>query len=93
MIKSFQDKETERFLATGHSRKIGADIQERALKKLQILDAAQAIEDLRAPPSNNLEKLNGDRSGFWSIRVNKQWRIIFRFDDGNAFDVAFIDYH
>lgn len=93
MIKSFQDRETERFLATGHSRKIGADVQERALKKLQILDAAKVVEDLRSPPSNHLEKLKGDRNGFWSLRVNKQWRIVFRFDGGNAFEVAFVDYH
>ena len=62
-------------------------------RKLQILDNACALEDLRLPPGNRLEMLRGDLKGFWSIRINHQWRLCFRFVDGNAFDVKIIDYH
>ncbi|MEI2767165.1 MAG: type II toxin-antitoxin system RelE/ParE family toxin [Nitrosomonas sp.] len=61
--------------------------------KLQMLDSADTIDDLRSPPGNRLEKLSGDRLGRWSIRINNQWRICFRFENGNAYDVEVVDYH
>lgn len=61
--------------------------------KLQMLDDAYSLEDLRVPPGNRLEALRGDRKGQWSIRINDQWRVCFRFEDGNALDVEIIDYH
>jgi len=61
--------------------------------KLQMLDSADTIDDLRSPPGNRLEKLSGDRLGRWSIRINNQWRICFRFENGNAYDVEIVDYH
>lgn len=64
-----------------------------AERKLQMLHRAVRIDDLRIPPQNRLEKLKGDRKGTWSIRINDQWRLCFRFDDGNAFDVEIVDYH
>jgi proteic killer suppression protein len=72
---------------------ISADVQRAALRKLLILDAAARIEDLRVPPGNRLEALRGSLRGFHSIRVNDQWRIVFRWADGNASDVRIIDYH
>ncbi|WP_309295468.1 type II toxin-antitoxin system RelE/ParE family toxin [Nitrosomonas sp.] len=62
-------------------------------RKLQMLESANTIEDLRSPPGNRLEKLSGDRSGRWSIRINNRWRICFRFENGNACDVEIVDYH
>jgi len=93
MIRSFADAETERFYTTGRSRRIPADIQKRAVMRLVQLNAATCIEDLRLPPSNRLEALRQDRSGQWSIRVNDRWRVCFRFEDGDAFDVEVVDYH
>jgi proteic killer suppression protein len=69
------------------------EIQNRALVKLMLLDAAEAESDLRAPPANRLEKPQGDYEGFWSIRINAQWRIIFRFESGHAYEVRITDYH
>lgn len=93
MIISFSCKETEKIWEGKKSRKLPEDIQVRALIKLGIIDAANVFEDLRNPPSNNLEKLTGDRKGQVSIRVNKQWRICFVFENGDAYDVEIIDYH
>jgi len=93
MIRSFADKETEQLFATGHSRRLPQTILRRALGRLQHLDLAAHPEDLAIPPSNRLEALRGDRSGQWSIRINDQWRICFRFEEGHAFDVEIIDYH
>jgi proteic killer suppression protein len=93
MIRSFADKETEHFYMTGKSRRIPADIQRRSEMRLVQLNAATRIEDLRLPPSNRLEVLSRDRSGQWSIRVNDQWRVCFRFENGDAFDVEIVDYH
>ena len=75
------------------SRKLPQDIQERAVVKLAQLDAAVTVEDLRLPPSNHLEALSGKRVGHWSIRINNQWRICFRFDADGAHDVEITDYH
>ena len=93
VIESFASAETERLFATGKSRRLPPDILRRAVMRLTQLDAATVIDDLRLPPSNRLEALLGSREGQWSIRINEQWRICFRFDHGNAQDVEIVDYH
>lgn len=92
MIKTFQCKDTQALFEGKCPRKFKAfsDVAER---KLQMLDDAYALEDLRVPPGNRLEALRGDRKGQCSIRINDRWRVCFRFEDGDAFDVAIIDYH
>ena len=93
MIRSFRDRDTERLFHRELVGKWGTDVLKAGLRKLRILDAATILEDLRSPPGNRLEKLRGDRSGQWSIRVNDQWRICFRWHNGDATDVAMVDYH
>lgn len=93
MIRSFADAETERMFASGKSRRLPPPILRRAIMRLTQVDAAVAVEDLRLPPSNRLELLTGNRSGQWSIRINEQWRVCFRFAAGDAFDVEIVDYH
>jgi toxin HigB-1 len=93
MIRSFADGETERLFTTGKSRKLPREIVRRALMRLNRLHAAAKLEDLRMPASHHLESLAGDRKGQHSIRINDQWRLCFRFDYGEAFDVAIVDYH
>jgi len=93
MIKSFLDAETKQFYITGKSKKIPATIHKVALRKLDYLNGAVELDDLKIPPANRLEKLRGDLKEFYSIRINKQYRIIFRFDNGDTCDVKIIDYH
>ncbi len=93
MIKSFACRETEKLFQRELSRKVPRDIQSRAFMRLMQIEAAVGIEDLRLPPSNRLERLKGKRKGQWSIRINDQWRVCFRFDQGDAFDVEIADYH
>ncbi len=93
MIQSFSDSETERFFATGKTRRLPSEIIKRATMRLTQLNGAVRIEDLRLPPSNRLEALAHDRKGQWSIRINDQWRICFRFENGDAYDVEIADYH
>ncbi|MBC7901557.1 MAG: type II toxin-antitoxin system RelE/ParE family toxin [Saprospiraceae bacterium] len=93
MIKSFADKETEKIFNREFSRKLPNDIQRIARRKLETLDASENLSDLRIPPSNRLEKLNGERSHQHSIRINDQWRICFEWRDESAHDVEIIDYH
>ncbi len=93
VIRSFACKETENLFQGMKSRKLPQDIQARASVKLAQLDAAVTVEDLRLPPSNRLEALSGKRSGQWSIRINDQWRICFRFDADGAHEVEITDYH
>ncbi|MFZ6007218.1 MAG: type II toxin-antitoxin system RelE/ParE family toxin [Nitrospirota bacterium] len=93
MIRSFACKETERLFKGMRSRKLPHDIQERAFIKLAQLDAAVIVDDLRLPPSNRLEALSGKRKGQWSIRINNQWRICFRFGADGAYEVEITDYH
>jgi len=93
VITSFADLRTEELFAREHVKGLSAEVQRAALRKLLILDAAARIEDLRAPPGNRLEALRGSLRGFHSIRVNDQWRIVFRWSEGNASDVRIIDYH
>ena len=92
MIKSFRDSDAERLFKRQPVKKLGA-IQRVALRKLRMLDAATQLEDLRIPPANRLEKLKGDRSGQHSIRINRQWRVCFRWRSGDAHDVQIVDYH
>jgi toxin HigB-1 len=93
MIKSFAAKETEKIFQRSFSRRLPPDIQLVARRKLEILDAAEALSDLLVPPSNHLEKLSGDRQHQHSIRINDQWRICFEWRDGNAYQVEIVDYH
>jgi toxin HigB-1 len=94
MIKSFGDRDTEHVFHRRRVRRLGTDVQKAALRKLRMLDAAAtSIDDLRVPPGNRLERLRGDRAGQYSIRVNRQWRICFRWDTGDAHDVEIVDYH
>jgi len=93
VIRSFGDKRTQQIFLRNPIRRLDIKIQERALQKLDYLDEARVLEDLRVPPSNRLQKKKGDLKDFYSIRVNDQWRIIFRWVDGQAEDVTFIDYH
>ncbi len=93
MIKNFLDKHTEAVARGKVARKLPVDMQRVALRKLRQLDAAKDLEDLRVPPGNRLEALNGKRAGQWSIRINDQWRICFCWDNGDAYDVQIVDYH
>ncbi len=93
MLRSFADKETERVWQRQQVRKLGHGIQRAALRKLLILDAAETVDDLRVPPGNRLEKLKGDRAGSYSVRINEQWRICFRWTDAGPEDVEIVDYH
>jgi proteic killer suppression protein len=93
MIASFGDDETEKLWNGERSRRLPPDIQPSALRKLRLINAARKIDDLRIPPGNRLERLHGDRVGQWSIRINDQWRIVFRWNEGGAEDVSIVDYH
>jgi proteic killer suppression protein len=93
VIRSFACKETERLFQGIKSRKLPQDIQARAAVKLAQLDAAVTVEDLRLPPSNRLEALSGKRYCQWSIRINDQWRVCFKFDTDGAHEVDITDYH
>ena len=93
MIKSFADKESERLYGTAKSRKIPSTIHKVALRKLDYLNAAHVLDDLRVPPANRLETLEGTLKGKYSIRINKQYRIVFAYENGNAYDVTITDYH
>jgi toxin HigB-1 len=92
MIQSFADKETEAVYLTGKSRRWGK-IARVAARRMQAIDFASAIEDLINPPGNRLEKLKGDRKGRWSIRINDQYRVCFRWDGKDAWGVGIVDYH
>ena len=93
MIRSFRDKDTEKVFNRERVRKFASKLQRVAQRKLAILDAAESLQDLRFPPGNRLEKLSGDRKGEYSIRINDQWRICFRWRRMEAFDVEITDYH
>lgn len=93
MIRSIRDRETELVFSRQRSRRLPPDIQQVAYRKLRMLNNAGALEDLRIPPSNRLEKLKGDRSGRYSVRINDQWRICFEWRDGDAHQVEITDYH
>jgi len=93
VIRSFKDSIAETIFNRERSRRFPAKLHRLALKKLLLLDAADTIEDLRLPPGNRLEKLKRDRKGQHSIRINDQWRICFKWDTGEAFEVEIVDYH
>lgn len=93
MIENFTCKETAKIFRGEPSRKFPTDIQSRALMKLRQLHRVISIDQLRQPPSNRLESLSGNLKGFWSIRINQQWRVIFRWKDDNAADARIADYH
>ena len=93
MIKSFGNKETEKIWEGIRSNKLPNEIQNIARRKLRMINNAQNINDLRIPPSNHLEKLKGNLKRFYSTRINKQWRIIFSWENDNAFEVEIVDYH
>lgn len=93
MIKTFACKETRRLFNRQFSRKLPQSIQRVARRKLEILDAAEALQDLRILPANRLEKLSGDRGEQYSIRINDQWRICFGWQSGDAYNVEITDYH
>ena len=93
MIKKFRCKETEKVFKRKFSRKLPRNIQRVALRKLNIIHAALVIKDLLIPPSNNLKELKGKRKGQYSIRINNQWRICFKWIDNDAYDLEIIDYH
>ena len=93
MIKSFANRNTLRLFGREPVRRFPANLQRVMLRKLVALDAADALDDLRVPPGNRLEKLKGSRSGQYSIRVNEQWRVCFSWKNGDAHDVEIVDYH
>lgn len=93
MIKNFGDKETEKVWNGEFSKKLPNDIQEIGRRKLRMINNSQDIKDLMIPPSNRLEKLKGKLKEYYSIRINKQWRIIFKWNEPNTYEVQIIDYH
>ncbi len=93
MIKSFRNKETVKIWDGVRSKKLPSEIQNTARRKLRMLNSSQDINDLKIPPSNRLEKLGGNLKKYHSIRINKQWRIIFIWQNNDAFEVEIIDYH
>jgi toxin HigB-1 len=94
LIKTFADLETRTFWETGKSRKVPPpNLRATAKRKLAMLDAAKSLDDLKTPPNNRLHRLHHDRAGRHAIRINDQFRLCFRWQDGNAFDVTITDYH
>ena len=93
MLQSFVDKETERVWQRQRSKRLDQPTQRAALRKLLILDAADHVSDLRVPPGNRLERLEGDRANTYSIRINDQWRICFRWRPAGPENVEIVDYH
>ena len=93
MIKTFRDRHTRELYLAGRSKKLPDDLVRRAVRRLEYVDLAHNLSDLRTPPSNRLHPLRADRRGQFSISVNDQWRICFRFIDGDAYDVEITDYH
>ena len=93
MIKTFRCRDTAALFNSNMVRRWPQSLQRAALRKLVILDNATSVNDLRSPPGNRLEKLSGDRADQWSVRINNQWRLCFRFEDSDAYDVEIVDYH
>ena len=93
MIKGFGDKQTEKIWNGIRSKKLPNEIQNVARRKLRMLNNAQEVNDLRIPPANRLEKLKGDLKDFYSIRINNQWKIIYQWNNNDAYDVEIVDYH
>ena len=92
MIRSFADRDTQQIFNRLHSRRYAA-IERAALRKLRQISSVSAVEELREPPGNRLEKLKANREGQWSLRINEQYRICFRWSEGDAYEVEIVDYH
>jgi proteic killer suppression protein len=93
MIKTFADKRTQELYLTGRAKRFPPDAASRAARKLEYVDLATSLDDLKVPPGNRLHRLAGDREGQHAIAINDQWRICFRFEAGDAYDVEVCDYH
>ena len=93
MIQTFANRLTQELYTTGRARRFPADVAKRAARKLEYVDLAVRLDDLRVPPGNRLHALDGDRKGQHSISINNQWRVCFRFVNGDAYDVEVCDYH
>ena len=93
MIRGCKDRDTERVWRREPTKKLSPSVRRAALRRVLLLDAAEVLDDLRSPPGNLLEKLTGNRKGQHSIRINDQWRICFRWEHGDAYDVGITDYH
>jgi len=93
MIKTFADRRTRDLFLNGTAKRFPADVAARAVRKLEYVDLATKLDDLRVPPGNRLHALKDDRKGQHAISINDQWRICFRFDKGDAYDVEVCDYH
>ncbi|MCK0744199.1 type II toxin-antitoxin system RelE/ParE family toxin [Chromohalobacter nigrandesensis] len=93
MIKTFADKRTQELYSRGRSKKFPSDVASRASRKLEYVNLAEQLDDLKVPPGNRLHSLSGDRQGQYAISINAQWRICFYFEDGDAYDVEVCDYH
>ena len=93
VIKTFADKKTRDLFRTGKLKRLQPDLLRRAIRRLEYIDLATCLDDLKVPPSNRLHALKGKRKGQYSISINDQWRICFRFIKGDAYDVEIIDYH
>jgi len=93
VIRNFKDKDTEKIFNQVVTKKFPYSIQKRALIKLIMINNAKKLEELKSPPGNHLEKLSGDREGICSIRINDKFRICFRFEDGDFYDLEIVDYH
>jgi proteic killer suppression protein len=93
MIKTFADNYTQEIYVKGQSKRIGPDIFKSAIRRLEYIDLATCLDDLKVPPGNRLHALKGDRKGQYSLSINNQWRVCFKFIDGDAYDVEITDYH
>jgi proteic killer suppression protein len=93
VIKTFANKETQQLFVRGKSKRLPSELIKRAIRRLEYVDYAASLSDLSVPPSNRLHALKGDRKGQHSISINEQWRICFRFIEGDAYDVEITDYH
>ena len=93
VIKTFKDKHTQQLYAVGKSKRLPADLLRRARRRLEYIDLATCLDDLKVPPSNRLHALVRERAGQYSISINDQWRICFKFENGDAYDVEITDYH
>ncbi|WP_205341916.1 type II toxin-antitoxin system RelE/ParE family toxin [Denitrificimonas caeni] len=93
MIRTFSDKRTQELYSKGRSKKFPSDVASRAARKLEYVHLAEQLDDLKVPPGNRLHSLSRDRQGQYAISINDQWRICFRFEDGDAYDVEVCDYH
>ena len=93
MIKTFADRRTRELFLTGTAKRFAADVLSRAVRKLEYVDLATPLDDLKVPPGNRLHALKDDRKGQHAIAINDQWRVCFRFVEGDAYDVEVCDYH